>query len=302
MDNLLFGGGGNDWIDGGSGNNTLNGGAGVDTMIGGAGDDYFVITSGDSLVGNGGGDVIISEINGYTLPSSFVGLFLSNHVSSVTGGIGNASNNTLTGNSLANTLNGGAGVDTLLGDIGNDYYYIDNANDLVIEASGRGTDTVEFSFDSYTLTNNVERLVFGSGVVSGTGNSLNNSLAGNIANNTLSGATRSIRNEVDTLTGGAGSDLFILGNSSECFYNDGVYSVTGTTDYALITDFKTSESDRLQLKSGTYFFGANSGGYQDLFLELGTIDEMIARFQGTTFAENPFSSSSLLGGLTTTFV
>jgi len=191
--------------------------------------------------------------------------------------------------------------------------------------AGYGTDTIEVNgVDSYTLAANTEKLVLGAGAVNGTGNSLNNTLTGNASNNslfggagkdsisggdgndTLVGANSSVRGEIDTLTGGSGGDLFVLGNSSGIFYNDAYNSQTGTTDYALITDFNTG-ADSLQLKSGTYYFGAASGGYQNLFYD--TIkttyqDEVIARFQGTTFTANTLFSSTtaLAGGPNVTFV
>jgi len=324
--NSLFGGAGSDFLQGSaSGKNTLNGGDGIDTMVGGSGTDYFVINdASDSIVGGGGLDGIITEIASYTLHGSFYYLVLGN---SITTGTGNANDNSLTGNSLSNTLNGGAGIDTLIGKSGHDYYIIDTNTDVIIEAAAEGNDTVSFSgFASYTLGNNLERLVLGTGAVNGTGNSLSNTLTGNTNNNslfggagndsifggdgsdTLVGANRSVKNEIDTLTGGNGADLFILGNSSAAFYNDGSSSKTGTTDYALITDFDPL-IDSVRLKSGKYYFSPNSNpstpasGFQNLFLELGSIDEMIARFQGTSFTDNTqFSSTAALAGLNVTFV
>jgi hypothetical protein len=191
----------------------------------------------------------------------------------------------------------------------------------IVEGFGEGTDTVEFAgFSSYTLNSNLEILILGTGSIHGTGNLLNNTLIGNSDNNsltgaagrdsitagdgndTLIGASGSVRNEIDTLTGGNGSDLFVLGNSSVAFYNDATASLVGTTDYALITDFNTSQ-DSLILKRGTYYFGAGSAGYQDLFLELGRTDEMIARFQGvTSLSTTAFSSSTLPAGISVSFV
>ena len=307
FNNPLFGGAGDDWIDGGSGRNTINGGLGADTMIGVGENDYFVVDNfGDSIMGGGGSDGIISEINSYTLNNAFVALVLG---AGVTVGTGNSDNNTLTGNSLNNTLHGGSGEDTLLGDIGNDFYYINSSSDMVIEMLGRGTDTIEVSsVTTYTLANNVERLILGSGAWNGVGNSLNNMLAGNADANSLIGAAGNDSlfggdngddtllgalasstgglGEIDTLTGGAGNDVFVLGTSAGYLYNDGRSTSVGASDYAFITDF-TSGSDKLQLvgSSSNYYLGVHSvaglTAHQGLFRELGATDELIAIIQGS---------------------
>jgi Ca2+-binding RTX toxin-like protein len=312
--NSLVGGGGNDWVEGGGGTDTLVGGSGNDTMIGGSGNDWFSVDAvGDSLVGGGGTDGIIAEIDGYTLNAAFSNVVAgTGAIYSVTG---NAGNNSVIGNSLMNTLSGGAGDDTLMGKGQSDYYFVNSAGDLVVEVNGEGSfDTVEFSVagQAYALPGFVERLVLAAGTTHGTGNSLNNTLAGNADANSLSGgagrdslsggsgadtllgaiaASTGGRGEIDTLTGGADADVFVLGTTAGVFYNDGLSSNTGTADYALITDFNAGE-DVLQMRSGTYYFGASNGSYQELFLELGTTDEVVARLQGTSLSTTAFSSGS----------
>ena len=64
--------------------------------------------------------------------------------------------------------------------------------------------------------------------------------------------------QIDVLTGGAGQDTFLLGDSRGIFYNDYKNNNLGDADYALITDFNLAE-DKLQLKSGSYLFNASSG-------------------------------------------
>ncbi|MEB3279938.1 MAG: hypothetical protein VKK42_13575, partial [Lyngbya sp.] len=51
---------------------------------------------------------------------------------------------------------------------------------------------------------------------------------------------------VNTLSGGDGSDDFILGNAETAYYNDGDDATAGFNDFALIADFNT-EFDRIQL-------------------------------------------------------
>ena len=247
-------------------------------------------------------------MNGYSLSTDFNLLVLGGSVATA---YGNANNNTITGNNSSNTLHGGGGEDSLVGRTGHDYYLVDSSGDVVVELASEGTDTVEFSLISdYTLGNNVERLVLGVGAVNGTGNSLANILTGNGGANFLSGAAGndSLHGgdgddtllgalatssggyaEIDTLTGGNGSDIFVLGTAAGYLYNDAKSNSTGTTDYAYITDF-TSGSDKLQLvgSAANYYLGAHSvsglTAHQGLFRELGTTDELIAILQGSPIA------------------
>jgi Ca2+-binding RTX toxin-like protein len=313
--NSLAGGNGDDWLSGEGGNDTLDGGLGNDTMVGGAGSDWFVRDSMDDSIDGGAGDGIISEIDGYALNPAFDHVAAGNGVVTITG---NSGNNSVIGNSLANFLSGGGGADTLMGRGQSDYYYVDSTNDVVVELNGEGSlDTVNFSVagQAYTLPNFVERLILTAGT-HGTGNSVNNTLSGNGGNNSLNGGagrdslsggggddtllgalatSTGGRGEIDTLTGSAGADRFVLGTSAGALYNDGLAGNTGTADYALITDFNSGEGDRLQLRSGTYYFTASNGSHQDLYMELGTTDEMVARLQGVSLATTPFNSSTAPG-------
>nr|WP_316640417.1 calcium-binding protein [uncultured Roseateles sp.] len=229
-------------LKGNAANNTLNGGAGNDTMQGGAGDDTYVVdATGDvvaELVGEGT-DLIQSAVT-YTLSANVENLTLTG--TSGFSGTGNSLDNLLTGNIGANTLNGGAGndtlaggagSDTLVGGVGNDMYVLDVATDVVTEAAGEGTDTVQVGV-TYTLTNNVENLsLTGSGTINGTGNTLDNVLIGNSANNTLTGAAGN-----DTLDGGLGSDSMVGGTGND------TYVVNVDTD--VVTENASEGTDTVQ--------------------------------------------------------
>jgi len=94
------------------------------------------------------------------------------------------------------------------------------------------------------------------------------------------------RGQVDTLTGGAGADLFVIGGiAAGRFYDDGAIGA-GRNDYALVTDFTVGQ-DRIQLKGNVsqYFLGstgingvAGSGVYFDSNNNrtLDTNDELLA--------------------------
>jgi subtilisin family serine protease len=70
------------------------------------------------------------------------------------------------------------------------------------------------------------------------------------------------RGQIDILTGGLGADIFILADGRGVFYNDGIRGNLGTSDYALIKDFKRGE-DKIQLnKRFSYTFETiNGDGY-----------------------------------------
>ncbi len=173
-------------ITGNSANNTLNGGTGIDTLIGGLGNDTYIVDNTADVVTenqNEGTDLVQSSVT-YTLSANVENLTLTG--TSAINGTGNALNNVLTGNSAINTLTGGAGDDT---------YFI-TSGDVVTEAAGAGTDTINAGF-TYTLAANVENLILtGTTAINGTGNALNNVLTGNSA--------------VNTLTGGTGDDTYII--------------------------------------------------------------------------------------------
>jgi Ca2+-binding RTX toxin-like protein len=225
----------NNLITGNTGANTLNGGTGADTMIGGAGNDSYVVDNAGDLVSeatllNGtvdaGGTDLVSSSMAYSLGSFVENLTLTG--SAAINGTGNALNNAITGNSGANrldggdgndTLSGGTGADTMIGGAGNDSYVVDNAGDLVSEATllngtvdAGGTDLVSSSL-AYTLVSFVENLTLtGTTAINGTGNALSNAITGNSGANRLDGGLGN-----DTLRGGLGADTLTGGEGSDRF-------------------------------------------------------------------------------------
>ncbi|WP_051206324.1 proprotein convertase P-domain-containing protein [Sporomusa ovata] len=252
LDNVLTGNGANNVLTGGAGNDTLNGGAGADTMAGGAGNDIYIVdNAGDIVTENAGEgtDTVQSAIT-YTLGSNLENLTLigtaaingtGNTLDNVL--TGNGANNVLTGGAGNDTLNGGAGADTLVGGAGNDTYVVDNAGDKVTENAGEGTDTVQSSI-TYTLGSNLENLtLIGTAAINGTGNTLDNVLAGNGVNNVLTGGAGN-----DTLNGGAGADTLVGGTGNDTYVIDNIGDV--------VTENAGEGTDTVQSWI-TYILGAN---------------------------------------------
>ena len=247
-------------LTGNSANNVLNGGAGADVMAGGKGNDTYIVDNAKDVVSEGSGagtDTVKSSVS-HTLGTNVENLVLTG--TGAINGTGNALINRLTGNSANNVLNGGAGADVMAGGKGNDTYIVDNAKDVVSEAVDSGTDTVKASI-SHGLKANVENLILtGTKAINGIGNGLNNRLTGNSANNVLNGGAGadaiSGGGGDDNLLGGLGQDKLTGGIGADTFiYKLVTESGPGKTTRDIVTDFKGSEGDRIDLSAIDAFSG-----------------------------------------------
>jgi Ca2+-binding RTX toxin-like protein len=246
----LDGGAGNDTLLGGAGNDRLTGNAGTDYLDGGAGDDDLggiapqiasspqIATDGDVFIGGvgfdravlradpGGATISYTDINNGTISGGgsikeveyvfFYGdngndvVNLAAATSRMDAGGGN---DFLTGGNGNDILIGGFGNDTLIGGNGNDLYEVDSFGDVVTENLNGGNDTINASI-TYTLGANLENLAaIGSGNISGTGNSLDNTIAGNSGDNAIDGGAGN-----DTISGGAGNDAIDGGTGNDALY------------------------------------------------------------------------------------
>ncbi|MCP2020377.1 peroxidase family protein [Pseudomonas laurylsulfatiphila] len=272
-DDSLSGGDGNDFLNGEEGNDFLNGGAGNDLMLGGVGNDTYRVDSvGDVLIEltGEGQDSVQTSLASFTLGANVEHLLYlgaanftgnGNALNNViTGGVGNDilnggdGNDTLIGGAGNDVITGGAGNDAMVGGAGNDTFRVDSVGDLVTEAAGEGSDSVQTTLASYTLGANVEHLLYlGAGNFTGTGNALNNVITGGVGNDTLNGGDGN-----DTLMGGAGNDVLTGGAG-----NDAMVGAAGNDTFRvdsagdLVTETTGNGADSVQTTLNSYTLGAN---------------------------------------------
>lgn len=265
--NRINGAESDDSLYGHDGADHLDGGAGDDLLVGGDGNDtYYVDSRYDLIIENSGegNDTVRVSLGRYHLSANVENLYgLSGAGQQLTG---NASDNLIVGaggNDILNgadgdddlrgglgddKLNGNLGDDTMRGGAGDDLYFVDGY-DVVIEASGEGTDTVRTTVD-WTLEDNVENLILQehAGDLNGAGNALDNGIRGNSDWNELFGdAGEDLLEGVggddvlmggddnDVLLGGGGDDI-LEGGSGDDVMNGGIgddsYYVDSTDDVA----------------------------------------------------------------------
>ncbi|MCL4678634.1 MAG: type I secretion C-terminal target domain-containing protein [Alphaproteobacteria bacterium] len=226
---VIYAGGGNDYVNGHGGNDTIYGGDGNDvTLHGGYGEDVIYGEDGDDTINGGHDDDIlyggigVDTINGGEDEDIIYGdagndiLKGDNHDDIVYGGEGD------------DTINGGNGVDSLYGDADNDTINGDNGNDIIY--GGGGNDTL----------------------IGGTADAGNDILVGDDGNDTLNGY-----NGADTLYGGAGIDTMTGGLGADTFMFE---SASAFSNIDTITDFKQSDNDKLDISDileGYYNYGVD---------------------------------------------
>lgn len=280
----LIGGSGADLLLGGAGNDTLSGAGGLNTLYGGLGDDVFVVNQAtDVIVEAGAGyDRVTTTALSFSLAAGvedlecrlvdYGGVYSGNDqantiVLSYSNGYsrkgsqvyGMGGNDTLSTSLRDSVVN----CDSLYGGLGDDTYIVTSDDvyqpSAFIERPGEGTDTMISAFTMF-LQDNIEVLrLTGTADIKGRGNSLDNIIFGNAGANLLYvGGLESDDGGSDTVTGGAGADLF---------------QFVGLAKVQHITDM-TPGVDEISLLS--YVFGALPVGQlaADAFKNLatGTVD------------------------------
>jgi Ca2+-binding RTX toxin-like protein len=167
--------------------------------------------------------------------------------------IGAGGNDNLTGDAGNDSLDGGAGNDTMSGGTGDDVYWVDSAGDTVTESADEGTDRVETTLSSYTLSANVENLRAYS-ATSITGNELGNTIDASFADVRVNSVINAGAGDdvilpgwgIDTVNGGSGNDTLVLDYADQTVsvkmaapnFFDGSISA-GKTDSVTFTSVET---------------------------------------------------------------
>jgi Ca2+-binding RTX toxin-like protein len=185
--------------------------------------------------------------------SVVAGSVLQNGLSIVAGPTPNDAQGGAVLKALGNTLRG-AGADTLFGTTDNDTFYVDNAQDQVIEAAAGGTADRVIASVSHVLQGNVENLdAEGTRSVNLTGNALNNVIEGNDAANKIAGGSGK-----DILSGGQGKDAFVFNTK-----------LNKKTNVDRIVDFNVKD-DTIQLDNAFFKKLGKTGKLKSDFFTVGT--------------------------------
>jgi Ca2+-binding RTX toxin-like protein len=295
----------NNFLIGNAGANILDGKGGDDQLAGGAGNDTYVVDSENDVIfeNSGEGTDQVNASTTYGLAANVENLTLTGTADAggegnelankITGnsGInrleGDDGNDTLTGNDGNDTLDGGFGADSMTGGANDDSYVVDSTGDKVVESSASGGHDTVASSITYTLGSNLEDLLLEGGLVplDGTGNSLNNLIAGNGGDNVLSGLAGN-----DTLDGAGGNDLLLGGDGADTLQaSEGADTLAGGAG-----------SDRFAFDSGslkgldviTDFTNAPGGDVLD-------VSHLLSGFNAATSNINDFLQATESNGSTT---
>ncbi|WP_242057682.1 Calx-beta domain-containing protein [Nostoc sp. FACHB-87] len=263
----LRGGGGDDTLIGGVENDLLYGEAGNDNLNGGAGNDRVTGGAGNDIVDGGDGN-------------DNLGIWFDRETIEV------------------DTYIGGAGTDTLAftsGNAGLSLTYTDSNGTGTFSTGGTVQGVEQFDFQGGAGNDNINvsgssyaSLLGGGGDDTLVGGAGNDQLFGEAGNDTIIGVNANSLNpgigQRDNLSGGAGSDRIILGDSANIYYDDRNTSTNGGNDYATITDFNPNE-DKVQLQGSASNYRLEvSGSNTNLYIDKAGSepDELIAIFQNVT--------------------
>jgi len=230
--------------------------------------------------------------------------------------LGSSAADRLLGQNGDDTIDGKGGADTMLGRLGDDTFFVNNANDQVIELKNGGDDTVKASV-SYDLLEgvHVETLSTtngkGTGPINLYGNSLKQVITGNAGENFISdGGTGA----ADTLRGLGGNDTYRVYNSADTIVegasqgtNDTVLAAvtfdlvagvhvetlatTNAKGTAKINLYGNELTQEITGNAGANILSDGGAGKADTLIGLGGDDTYRVYNTGTTIVEGPSAGS-----------
>jgi Ca2+-binding RTX toxin-like protein len=176
-------------------------------------------------------------------------------------------NDTLYGADGEDELNGGTGNDKLVGGADDDTYYIDSANDIIVELANEGADwaitAVDYTLGAGAAVEFLSADRAANAGISVTGNELSNDISGNQLGNLLRGMAGDDKlwgyEGADTLMGGAGADRLDGGEGTDLASYEDYVAVDGVT--GLVIDRKDPSKSTGYALGDTYvsiesFFGS----------------------------------------------
>ena len=224
-----------------------------------------------------------------------------------------AGNDFLVGGSGNDLLDGGVGIDTFLGGGGDDTYYVDNASDLVTEASGAGSDrvasSVSFALGSGNAVEALEAITLSAtDDIALTGNAFDQQISGNAGRNSLFGDDGiDVLNGYagdDLLNGGMGNDTLNGGDGTDVAVLTGVradYTITITGDGYQVTDNIAGRdgTDRLSGVENIRFSDSSTVALADLVASAPFIvDDFVMKADAAEPSVMPLALDDELFGMT----
>jgi hypothetical protein len=290
-------------IYGNAGANRLIGLGGADTLAGSLGNDSYVVDSADDVVieGEGGGFDTVSVQSSYTLGfNAEVELFATAQEAGASDFTltGNRFAQSIYGNAGANRLAGGGGADALIGLSGNDFYVVD-ADDRVLEASGGGYDTVVAGQD-HALTPEAEIELFATERENGTdprmliGNRFAQFIYGNAGANTIDG-----KGGADTLIGLGDDDRFLFSTALGADNVDRIFNFAPGSDRIGLSSAIFGGAAAGSLVPGAFAVGSRAGDADDRIIYNRGTGALLYDADGAG-GQDAVQFASLAGGLSIT--
>ena len=201
-----------------------------------------------------------------------------------------------TGITASDFTSGGLNGEVLIGGDGRSSFTRTIAADAVVDPN----ETLEIKFFSDTTRSlqvgNTLNLTIKEptvGLATDSNDIITGTAAADRLNGVPSGSTLRGRGSRDELTGRAGNDIFVLGDASGTYYDDGQPANRGTTDMAIIQDFASGDKIQLWGESSMYSLAsALNTGISGIRIDLnpispsvpGALPEAIGFIRGATLA------------------